>query len=354
MLIERKVVAVEPDGVTYHLVKPKAFYEALGKRKTPQGTGVRDTTIDGYRAVAALGVVFAHAVDYRFAGVAPHYAQKLADPLSQTSVDLFFVISGYIITTLLLKERERTRQISIASFYIRRACRIIPPLAAVLFTVSALRLADAHSLEMASTFTCNMGDCQWFTAHTWSLSVEEQFYLVWPMLLVMVNPRPAKILAATAILLLGFLVMPFAWHSNYISFACIGSGALYASAPNLRHSVEHYKSDGAWLAVAAFLVLAPLYLPLKFEAIIPATILFLLFATPHPVKRLLASRPIQVLGLCSYSIYLWQQLFLGRESTLSIWLFPVAVTGSVLLIERPFIRLGKRLSQPAAMGLAAR
>ena len=93
---------------------------------------LRDKTIDGFRAVAALGVVFAHLVDYRFGTIAAlHYPQRLADPLAETSVDVFFVISGYIITTLLIKERAETGRITISAFYIRRICRIIPPLAAL-------------------------------------------------------------------------------------------------------------------------------------------------------------------------------------------------------------------------------
>lgn len=316
-----------------------------------RGNGaVRDKTIDGYRAVAALGVVFAHAATYRFA--APHFAQRLADPFAQTSVDLFFVISGYIITTLLLKEREKTGRISIGAFYIRRVCRIIPPLAVVLLTVAALGLADPASLAMASTFTCNIGDCQWFTAHTWSLSVEEQYYLVWPMLLITLNPRPRTILLALGVLLLAFLVMPFAWHSNYISFSCIGMGALYASSPKLREWIGQHSSAVAWLLVGAFLTLAPLYLPLKAEVVTPFLIVYLLFSTPAPVKAILATPPMQLVGLSSYSIYLWQQLFLGKEH-LPLWGLPLAVFASVVLIEQPFIRLGRRLSrrttaQPAA------
>jgi peptidoglycan/LPS O-acetylase OafA/YrhL len=268
-----------------------------------------------------------------------HYAQRLADPVAQTSVQIFFVISGFIITSLLLKERRDTGRISISAFYIRRGCRIIPALAAVLVTVAILHLADPVSLAMASTFTCNIGNCQWAVAHTWSLSVEEQYYLIWPALLVAFNPRPHVVAAATGALLIGFLIAPYAFHANYLSFACIGTGALTAM---IRPRIPY--NSLAWCAIALFLLLEPLYLPPKAEVITPFAIAYLLFGCPSWAKAVLAMRPFQVVGTASYSVYLWQQLFLGRGDALPLWGFPVVVALSVLLIERPFLRAGKRLS----------
>lgn len=305
---------------------------------------MRDKTIDGYRAVAALGVVFAHAVTYRFAAVPwLHYPQRLASPLSQTSVQLFFVISGFIITTLLVRERQQNGSVSIAAFYVRRVCRIIPPLAAVILTVALLGLVDGPSLAMASTFTCNIGDCHWAVAHTWSLSVEEQYYLIWPMLLVAINPKPSTLALAIGIDFLAFLVAPLSWHSNYISFACIGVGALYAMNP-----IQFRPNIITWAGVAATLVLGPLFLPAKLvQMAAPFLIVYLLFGTPEWAKRILATRPIQVVGLSSYSIYLWQQLFLGKDG-LPLWDLPVMVALSVLLIEQPFIQLGRHLARAHA------
>jgi peptidoglycan/LPS O-acetylase OafA/YrhL len=287
--------------------------------------------------------VVAHAVAYRFATISHlHYEQKLAEPLAQTSVQIFFVISGYIITSLLLKERLRTGHISVPAFYIRRVCRIIPPLAAVLLVLALFGWSDLPSLAMASTFTCNIGDCHWWTAHTWSLSVEEQYYLVWPMLLVAFNPRPRAILGAIVLLLLGFLVAPWAFHSNYVSFACIGIGALYASSARFREWIR--PNQFAWLAVVTFLVFAPLYLPAKAAVVTPFMIVYLLFATPAWAKSILAVKPVQMIGIASYSLYLWQQLFLAKNDSLPIWGLPLVVAASVVLIEQPFIRLGKRVS----------
>src|SRR6059058_3986530 len=141
---------------------------------------MRDRTIDGFRAIAALGVVVAHAVTYRFVNASLpglHYLQRIADPLAQTSVQLFFVISGYIITTLLLDEEQKRGRISVRAFYVRRVCRIIPPLAALFACVLVTRYfgliaLDDPSLLSSATFTCNLGlvNCGWWVAHTWSLS----------------------------------------------------------------------------------------------------------------------------------------------------------------------------------------
>jgi peptidoglycan/LPS O-acetylase OafA/YrhL len=275
-------------------------------------------------------------VDYRFAAqTGLHYAQKLSEPLAETSVDLFFVISGFIITTLLLQERDRSGKISIGAFYIRRVCRIIPPL--VLYLAAAAFVTPASSLAMASTFTCNIGSCDWYVAHTWSLSVEEQFYLAWPMLLVLFGAEWLPLAIAT--LLLAYLATAPVAHSNLISFSCIGIGALYASRP-----FKVPASSLAWLAVAAALMIGPLFLPEGSKVLVPMLIVYLLFGAPAWVKKLLAWRPVQVVGLSSYSLYLWQQIFLGKTSTLPLWLLPVIVALSVVLVEHPFIKFGRSLT----------
>ena len=300
--------------------------------------GGRDKTIDGFRAVAALGVVFAHACNYRFAASAPHILQRLGTPLAQTSVELFFVISGFVITSILMNDKR-----GLLAFYVRRVCRIIPPLALLLLVVASFRLTNIRSLVMASTFTCNIGDCQWSVAHTWSLAIEEQFYFAWPAL-VPLNPRPQLVAVGIAALLLGFALSPTNFHSNYLSFACIGTGAWIAmTKPNIPASWL------AWILAGVFLLFAPLYLPAAAQALTPFAIAYLLFGCPPLVKTTLATKPFQTAGGASYSIYLWQQLFLGANG-FTLWGLPIVVIGSVFFIERPFISLGRRFSTRAEAG----
>jgi peptidoglycan/LPS O-acetylase OafA/YrhL len=322
---------------------------------------MRDRTIDGFRALAALGVVVAHAVTYRFVDASLpglRYLQRIADPLAQTSVQLFFVISGYIITTLLLEEERRGR-ISVRAFYVRRICRIIPPLVALFACVLVTRYLgllalDDPSLLSSATFTCNLGlvDCSWWVAHTWSLSVEEQFYLLWPMMLVLVPNRTILLVGTVAVLLTLFAIMPLAPHSNFISFSCIGVGALYATYKPARSGVTKAANGICWIAAVGVLMLGPLFVAAKpMQAIMPFLIAYVIFAGREIglVVRSLAIRPVQLIGLGSYSLYLWQQLFLARPDFYShtpfpIWMLPLVVVASVLVVEQPFIRLGRRLS----------
>ncbi len=323
----------------------------------------RDTTIDGLRAVAALGVVFTHAVAFRWSDASypgAAYLQRLVGPLSETSVLIFFVISGYIITLLLRKEEAATGRFSLLAFYVRRICRIMPPL--VLFYAGLLACdglgliaLDGPSMVSAATFTCNLGlvDCQWWVAHTWSLSVEEQFYLFWPALLLLVATRRSLLLCAgIAAALILFLVMPFSFHSNYISFSCIGLGALWALSGRLRAGLTRWANSPLWIAAGLALMLGPVFAPTKpMQLITPFLILYVVAAARELgwVRTVMALPPIQWIGTASYSLYLWQQLFLAdpalyRQGPLPLWLLPIAVVASVLLVERPFIRLGRKLS----------
>jgi peptidoglycan/LPS O-acetylase OafA/YrhL len=101
-------------------------------------------------------------------------------------VSIFFVISGFLITSLLLKEHAEAGEISPSSFYLRRAFRILPPFYAFLVVLLALKRFGVLELSLrgwteAVTFLRDyLSADDWWTIHIWSLSVEEQFYLLWP------------------------------------------------------------------------------------------------------------------------------------------------------------------------------
>lgn len=296
----------------------------------------RDKLLDGFRAAAVLGVIFGHAVDYRF-GYVPwlHFPQRFASSASDLGVQLFFVISGYIITSLLLREEERG-SINVPAFYARRAFRIIPPFAVMLLLASA----DAASKAKAALFACNLTECSWGVAHAWSLAVEEQFYLAWPALLILLRGnRTSFLVASIGALLATYATMPHVFHSNALSFACIATGALLAVQPTWRPRGAY----AAWLAAAAVLLVGPLFADVGI--LVPFLAAYLLFgARDLPVVSwVLESPPLQWIGAASYSLYLWQQAFLGRDGA-PLYLFPVAVLASVYLIEKPFNRVGHMLS----------
>src|SRR5262249_13186535 len=123
----------------------------------------------------------------------PLYAAYRLGDVANLGVRTFFVISGYLITTLMLQERERTGRISLRHFYLRRTFRIFPPFYAFLAVLIGLPAAhlihvSGRSLLMSATYTINFrADREWWIGHLWSLSVEEQFYLTWPTIMVLLG-----------------------------------------------------------------------------------------------------------------------------------------------------------------------
>ena len=326
----------------------------------------RHKAIDGWRAVAAGAVVVSHALTFRFAdphpGLGTYYLRLFCGPAAELGVQLFFVISGYIITSLLLREQAQRGRVSIAAFYARRICRIMPPLAAYYVVVVALAAAGqitlpTSSLASSATFTCNTGivDCEWWVAHTWSLAVEEQFYLGWPLLfgLVAARMRPRLLLAVLAGCTLGVMAQGPVSHGNFTSFACIAAGALYATSPLARRWLQRAVNPILWAAAVAAIVVLPVTRAAPVVTVLlPLLVTYAIFAgnALDWVRWVLETRPLQVVGLGSYSLYLWQQLFLAAPWRYDgnpfspVWL-PLAVIASVLLVERPFIKLGRRLSR---------
>lgn len=332
----------------------------------PDGTH-RDRAIDGFRGVAVSGVVFGHAIAYRFADVDGPIAaiRRFAGPASETGVQLFFVISGFIITSLLMREEARTGPVSIAAFYARRVCRIMPPFVAYLIGLVVLgalgRIAVLPvDILPALTFTCNTGfaSCSWWVAHSWSLAVEEQYYLGWPLLFVLLPEawRVRFLIGTLLLLAIAFVVRAPEWHGNPASFACIAIGALYALSDRLRGWVGTMTHPVAWCGVCGLLMVGPFTAAARtVEFLAPLLSLYVLFAGRAwgPVRATLESAPLQLLGRVSYSLYLWQQVFLARPQdypggTLPLIALPVMVAASVLLVERPSIRSGHRLSRWAS------
>ena len=157
-----------------------------------EGTSFRPD-IQGLRALAVLFVVFYHARFPFFSG-------------GYVGVDVFFVISGYLISGLLLREMERTGSIALLNFYARRIRRLLPAASVMLLAtmvMARLWLSPLEQVELAPSvfFSAVYASNLWFASratdylagdvhdnlllHTWSLSVEEQFYLVWPALILL-------------------------------------------------------------------------------------------------------------------------------------------------------------------------
>src|SRR5580704_3843554 len=148
-------------------------------------------TLDGWRALAIL-LVIAHHAGTAFYGEKEYYASS-PTRFGIWGVPVFFGLSGILITKLLLEEFDRTGAISLKNFYIRRAFRILPPASLYVLCVAALGLVVSRTEFVGSLlfFRNYLPDsiAGLYTAHFWSLAVEEHFYLIWPGLLVWLGVR---------------------------------------------------------------------------------------------------------------------------------------------------------------------
>lgn len=332
--------------------------------------GKRDLSLDAWRGISVLMVIFSHMATFRYSVNTGSAALSLLDAAGPLGVKFFFVISGYIITKLLLEEHQRDGSISLLSFYIRRACRILPALWLYLggaFLATTLNfITPPGSWATAAAFLCNtgVGDCGWFLAHLWSLSVEEQFYLAWPPIVVAIACRNASLVAfALMVLFLGLAQLSLlfmGWLNNGLAFGCLAAGVLYAASPTVRGIVSKHASLPL-IALAGILLFCRPLVPLAFpgqyrlyDIATPALICIVIFSSfryRSILERSIGWQLLAKVGLVSYGLYLWQQLFLSapenylKNSMLLFWptFIPVAL-GSYFLVERPMVRLGHRLA----------
>lgn len=354
----------------------------------------RIPSLDGVRAVAALLVVYAHAAMPGHHHVVAHLVKTRCGFLG---VQIFFVLSGFLITTLMLRERARTGGLDLRAFYLRRFLRIIPAYAALLLVIAILQALGRADLNpsnwlAALTYTVNfqMAPLPREIYHAWSLSVEEHFYLLWPLLMAtcsLAGCRKAVVgcllgcLAFRWAVLLGFAQAP-ARVVDLWTFARmddIGMGCLLAFLardPAWRRHLDRVAGRKLLLAlVVAALALnqmlgtrylgARLLPPTAFRVaagfandINAAGIALLLWAVMRCpgswAGRLLNTRPLAAIGAASYSLYLWHVLF-GREDMAFLDVFPLnvllmlaAAFASYHLIEKPILAWKDRWGRLAA------
>jgi peptidoglycan/LPS O-acetylase OafA/YrhL len=347
------------------------------------GSGRRIPSLDGLRAVSILMVLFAHV-----SGTVGFPRLQYGGMLAGFGVRVFFVISGYLITSLLLDEEARTQTISLRHFYLRRTLRIFPPFYVF---VGAIALAAAlgwialrpYDLLAAVTYTTNYHHQRaWYLGHAWSLSVEEQFYLLWPFVVKALGSRRAARVALGAVIVAPLLrivllvaapaLRPGIGETFPTVMDTIATGCLLAcrrdwleGSPRL---MAFLRSRAFWLVPILALVVASAP-SAKLDCLFGETItnlgIALLIARvvrypDAPSGRLLNARPIVFIGALSYSLYLWQQPFINRQSTLWLNHFPVnlafaagAALLSYYLVERPALRLRAVIERRMRPGRAA-
>ncbi len=348
------------------------------------GVAQRVQSLDGVRALAVITVILCHLVQ-RFA-VVPR-ALPVID-----GVQMFFVLSGFLITSLLLREQQRTGTIALPSFYTRRALRILPPLFVYLLVAALLCHGTGQpvpwgAMGSAALLLTGLDPAfgSFLTDHLWSLAVEEQFYLLWPLLLMGALRWGGKRRAAwLALLLIGAspLLRTLMWlvHSPLLAhkqavllpgrmdslFAgslaalCMGTARFEALYSRVRRF--------PWVSPLFFALLSPLLRILggsaytftcgyTLEALCETAFLVWLIRSPESVAaRVLGAKPLAFLGTISYSLYLYQSALIHNWHSMR-WNGSVpgvlaavfaAGLGSYFLVEVPAMRRRSRQREQGA------
>jgi peptidoglycan/LPS O-acetylase OafA/YrhL len=351
----------------------------------------RVASLDGLRAVSILLVVASHlglGLRHWFPAM-----QALLGWMGNLGVSVFFVISGFLITLLLLKEERQYGDISLKHFYIRRACRILPAYFA--FLLATLIVWRLHFVDLgwgqllaAATFTWNYSPLAsgWTLAHCWSLAVEEQFYLLWPLglsaLLVLMGRRYARGMAITLILLAPFLrvgtylLIP-EWRGrtgmmlhtriDVLMFGCFL--ALIYEDRRFREIRNKLLTPKVIVSSLIFLFAISPILDLELKGVYTLTLGFSLEgmaiallvwwcvrSAETKIGRILNSRLFVHIGILSYSLYLWQQPFSNPDSSSVLGRFPlnlalifVCAEGSYRIIETPFLNIRRKFDRKLSM-----
>lgn len=350
--------------------------------------------IDGLRAIAVAAVVAYHAVPE-------------AVPGGFVGVDVFFVISGYLITALLARELATSGRIDFAAFYARRARRLLPALLVMLVCVMLVlagpmgrheslvdesATSSLYSLAFLANFHFQATSGGYFDVasdtrpmlHLWSLAVEEQFYLVYPVLLLALyrfspgaTARRLGLVAAASLLLAEYWVhiLPeLAFYHMPARFWELAAGGLVALSPVAAAVPARARGLLATGLAAVVLssLLTPLWGPFPGKSALPAVLgsgLVLLAVHRGAVSgwgaAFLRARPIIGLGKVSYSLYLWHWPLLvlleaawpepaGSGERLAACGVALALAwASWRFIERPFRKAGLRPVPAIGLGLAA-
>ncbi len=360
------------------MLETDLLHEGTGSPKRPR-TERRLPSLDGLRAVSIVLVLLGHVSGTRGAGVINLQIGNYA----HLGVVVFFVISGFLITSLLMAEYESHGRVSLRLFFARRSLRILPAMYLYLVLLCALwMLGLVHltnrDLWHALTYTVNFEPGHaWQVGHLWSLSVEEQFYLLWPLAFVYLRPQRAT-WAALGVVFVAivarvgnrYLLIGTPFHdlemfpmvADSLAMGCLlarGRGWLEEQSWYLRMFRPQW----------SLLILATVLLLNRYEGYTLVTVFGMLilnagvailihrsvYHSEDVVGRALNWRPVAFVGVLSYSLYVWQQPLLNRTSSAWINAFPqnilLAIGAGLVsysMIEKPLLKLRHRLRARSA------
>lgn len=350
---------------------------------TKNSTTIYLPGLNGLRAIAALSVVISHiSIASNDFGLGNHGGWFFAS----YGVTIFFTLSGFLITFLLLKENEK-QIIDIKKFYVRRILRIWP-IYYLYLIIALIILVISYQINISSLpyyffFCANVpyifGGSQLLIAHLWSIGVEEQFYLFWPVLIKIFNKRIKVIVILLILILISlkFIVRYFSYNLTLITFLevnrfeCMLIGAIGAILYNEKNIITNkyllnfYVQFLAWITLL-FIVLGKINTPGPTEDVFMSfvTLILIIGQISLNSKKIinLENKTFDFLGKISYGIYVIHPLIiyllsklLGNMNLNFYAKFIIVYFGVILLTilishisykyyEKPFLKLKKQFA----------
>jgi len=334
-------------------------------------------SLDGWRGVAILLVLVDHSTENINLGRFDHFFR-----LGATGVALFFALSGFLITTRLLEEKQRRGFISLKKFYIRRVFRLIPASLTYLIVIGILTVAGVLTVTRVQWFgsllffrnylPMDLPSGGWFTAHFWSLAVEEHFYLIWPALVILTQGRaivPAALATGVAIWryidLHHHVIHAALWFPGRSDVRLDGllwgcALAILMMRPGFKQQLSRFYSWWLWLICLGTYLGSNLlsgrhnYSPYE-PALIALIVIWPVLHTQNLLGWLLDLRWLKWVGHLSYSLYVWQQLWLVfpdapapfgafQQLPLNIICIFASASLSYYFIEKPMVNFGHRIT----------
>ena len=345
----------------------------------------RYPSLNGLRALSIIMVIFCHlSLKYNIFDSLNKvtWLQPITSLISDgyIGVNTFFIVSGFLITSLLLKEEKEKKSISFRKFYFRRILRIFPAYYFLLLIYFVLQKSGHLEISNESwltslTYTKYFNwQLDWPTSHFWSLSIEEQFYLFWPLVFIL-GKRPRIIFACLLLVivpvskLLGsFYFIGWINDLNILRrIDAIALGCIFAIYQDViitklrKHWSMYFNFSLIILLLSNFNLQESLKLFFgryfyiansMYSSIVNLMIaIIMMYSVFGPQKRwfkMLNTGALNFIGILSYSLYLWQQFFIWDTHyylnvfPLNILCLFIAATSSYYLIEKPFLRFKTR------------
>jgi len=321
----------------------------------------RIASLDGLRAISITMVIIGH-----------FWTHPTARILANLGVHVFFVVSGYLITSLLQSERARYGTVSLPAFYRRRAFRIFPAAYAYILIIALLVPSSRGSLLYALTYTVSykLDATAVQFMHLWSLSIEEQFYLLWPFVLAFAFRRRAIVAWSAMVFAAAFRLIvalhPAHFPPMYQQYSPLGAMDSLAAGCLLAIYEPIVQKKCAWMAqVPAIVIAMPLTawvlsmslfggLASTLWGIVPLMIALSVFLLVKRRPWILNNQLAVGIGVLSYSLYLWQQPFSLEHNfgiTASLLLIFGCALASYFLVEKPMLAISASMnsknSQPS-------